>query len=89
YGDIERAKERKRQRSGVGKMRGRRYVKKKSILIVVGEDRGIMSSAKSLPGVDVVLAKDLNVELLAPGAHPGRLVVWTKSALKVIGERLC
>ncbi|MCS7130439.1 MAG: 50S ribosomal protein L4, partial [Archaeoglobaceae archaeon] len=50
YGDIERAKERKRQRSGVGKMRGRRYVKKKSILIVVGEDRGIMSSAKSLPG---------------------------------------
>ncbi|MEM0215245.1 MAG: 50S ribosomal protein L4 [Archaeoglobaceae archaeon] len=89
YGDVERAKERKRQRAGLGKMRGRRYVAKKSILIVVGEDKGILKSAKSLPGVDAVLAKDLNVELLAPGCHPGRLVVWTKSAIKVLGERLC
>ncbi|MDI9643115.1 MAG: 50S ribosomal protein L4 [Archaeoglobales archaeon] len=89
YSDLERAKERKRQRSGVGKMRGRRYVAKKSVLIVVGENKGIMNSAKSLPGVDVVLAKDLNVEMLAPGCHAGRLVVWTKSALKAVGERLC
>ncbi|MCS7144432.1 MAG: 50S ribosomal protein L4 [Archaeoglobaceae archaeon] len=89
YSDIERAKERKRQRAGVGKTRGRRYVRKKSVLIVVNEDRGIINSAKSLPGVDVVLSKDLNVELLAPGSHPGRLVVWTKSALKSLGDRLC
>ncbi|MEM2726910.1 MAG: 50S ribosomal protein L4 [Archaeoglobaceae archaeon] len=89
YSDLERAKERKRQRSGVGKMRGRRYVAKKSVLIVIGENKGIMNSAKSLPGVDVVLAKDLNVEMLAPGCHAGRLVVWTKSALKAVGERLC
>lgn len=89
YSDVEKAKERKRQRAGVGKMRGRRYVAKKSVLIVVSEDRGIMKSAKSLPGVDVVLAKDLNVELLAPGCQPGRLVVWTKSAIKIVGEKLC
>jgi large subunit ribosomal protein L4e len=89
YGDVERAKERRRQRSGVGKMRGRRYVGKKSVLIVVAQDRGIVRSARSLPGVDVVLAKDLNVEHLAPGCHAGRLVVWTKSAIKALGERLC
>jgi large subunit ribosomal protein L4e len=70
-------------------MRGRRYVGKKSVLIVVAQDRGIVRSARSLPGVDVVLAKDLNVEHLAPGCHAGRLVVWTKSAIKALGERLC
>jgi len=89
YGDVERAKERKRQRAGVGKRRGRRYVAKKSVLLVIGEDRGIKKAAKGLPGVDVVLAKELNVEMLAPGCHPGRLAVYTKSAIKVLGERLC
>jgi large subunit ribosomal protein L4e len=89
YGDIERAKERKRQRAGIGKMRGRRYVSKKSVLIVVNEDRGIIKAAKSLPGVDVVTVRNLNVELLAPGGHPGRLVVWSKSALKALEGWLC
>ncbi|MEM0350816.1 MAG: 50S ribosomal protein L4 [Archaeoglobaceae archaeon] len=89
YGDIERAKERRRQRSGIGKMRGRRYVAKKSVLIVVGEDRGIFRAVKGLPGVDVALARNLNVELLAPGGHAGRLVVWSKSALKFIEGWLC
>ncbi|MEM1578880.1 MAG: 50S ribosomal protein L4 [Archaeoglobaceae archaeon] len=89
YGDIERAKERKRQRSGIGKLRGRRYVAKKSVLIVVAEDKGISKSAAALPGVDVSLARDLNVELLAPGCQAGRLVLWSKSALKALEERLC
>jgi len=30
--------------------------------------------------------EDLNAELLAPGAHPGRLVVWSKSALMSVDE---
>ncbi|MFN3383338.1 MAG: 50S ribosomal protein L4 [Archaeoglobaceae archaeon] len=89
YEDIERAKERRRQRAGIGKMRGRRFVSKKSILVVVGEDNGISKAIRSLPGVDVVKARDLNVELLAPGCHAGRLTVYTKSALKVLEEWLC
>ena len=81
YVDVERAKETKRVRAGKGKMRGRRYVMKKSVLLVVGSDGGIIKAAKNLPGVDAVLVKDLNVELLAPGCKAGRLTVWSKSAI--------
>ncbi len=28
------------------------------------------------------LVKNLNAELLAPGAHPGRLTLWTNGALE-------
>lgn len=89
YADVERAKERKRYRAGKGKMRGRRYVAKKSILLVVDKDEGVLRAAKNLPGVDAVLVKDLNVELLAPGCHAGRLTVWTKSAVEYLGDWLC
>ena len=84
YEDVEKSKKSKRVRAGKGKMRGRRYKSKKSLLIVVGEDRGIGTGAKNLPGVDVILVKDLNVELLAPGTHPGRLTLWTESAISYL-----
>lgn len=89
YADVEKAANSKRVRAGKGKMRGRRYKTKKSLLIVVGNISPVMTSARNLPGVDVVLAKDLNVELLAPGTHAGRLTVWTKSALNVLEGWLC
>ncbi|HEX55237.1 MAG: 50S ribosomal protein L4 [Candidatus Altiarchaeales archaeon] len=81
--DLERARE-KRIRAGKGKMRGRRYKKKKSVLIVVNNDGGILSSARNIPGVDAVRIDDLDVELLAPGTHAGRLTLWTKSAIENI-----
>jgi len=28
------------------------------------------------------LVADLNVEMLAPGTHPGRLAIWTTSAIE-------
>jgi len=86
YSDVERAKETKRIRAGKGKMRGRRYKMKKSVLIVTGSKS--LKAAKNLPGVDVVEARNLNVELLAPGGHPGRLTVFTKSAIGYLGEWL-
>ncbi len=89
YEDVERAKETKRYRAGKGKMRGRRYKMKKSVLLVVGRDDGILKAAKNLPGVDAVLVRNLNVELLAPGCHAGRLTVWSKSAIEYLGEWLC
>ncbi len=89
YEDVERAKETKRYRAGKGKMRGRRYKMKKSVLLVVGKDNGILKAAKNLPGVDAVLVRNLNVELLAPGCHAGRLTVWSKSAIEYLGEWLC
>ncbi len=84
--DIERAKE-KKIRAGKGKRRGRKYRRKKSVLIVVSKDEGIGKGAGNFPGVDVVLAKDVSAEDLAPGTHAGRLCIFTKSALQVIEGR--
>ncbi len=65
-------------------MRGRRYTCPRSVLVVIGQDRGIVRAARNLPGVDVVEVKLLNAELLAPGGVPGRLTLWTESALETL-----
>ena len=83
--DLERAKN-KKVRAGKGKMRGRKYKKKKSVLFVIFEDKGFFKAAKNIPGVDICLATNLNAELLAPGAHAGRLTIFTESAIKKLGE---
>lgn len=84
--ELERAKK-KNVRAGKGKMRGRKYKKKKSLLLVVSDSKEIKKAGRNLPGVEVVQVRNLNVELLAPGASPGRLVIWSESALKEL-ERL-
>jgi len=81
--ELERAKE-KKIHAGKGKMRGRRYRKKKSVLIVFSNDLGLGKAANNIPGVDAVKLEALNVELLAPGTHAGRLTIWTNSALKAL-----
>lgn len=83
--DVERAN-RKKIRAGRGKTRGRKKKTGRGPLIVITEDLGIVKAASNIPGVDVVKVEDLNAELLAPGAHPGRLVVWTKSAIDSLDE---
>lgn len=85
--DLERAKI-KQVRGGRGKMRGRQYKKKVGVLIVVGEDKGIVMAARNIPGCDVVTLDEVNTELLAPGTQAGRLTVWSESALKMMeGEQ--
>ncbi len=74
--------QKKKVRAGKGKMRGRKYKTKTSILIVVHDK--IMKV--SIPGVDVSRVEELNPEILAPGCMPGRLVLWTESAIKKLGE---
>jgi large subunit ribosomal protein L4e len=86
YDDVMRAKNGKHIRAGGGKRRGRKYKKPKSLLIVIGEDNGIVRGARNLSGVDVINVNRLNAELLAPGTHAGRLVIWSESAIKVLGE---
>jgi large subunit ribosomal protein L4e len=88
--EIERAKE-KKIRSGRGTARGRKHRKKKGILIVVSEFKGIEKAAGNIPGIDVVRINDLKVEHLAPGGIPGRLTLWTEGALerfeRIVGQR--
>ena len=80
--DVLRVKKSRKIRAGKGKMRGRAVKEAVGPLIVVKESNGIDKAARNLPGVDVVKVTNLNVGVLAPGAHPGRLTLWSSSALE-------
>jgi large subunit ribosomal protein L4e len=56
-------------------------------LVVVGEDKNARRALRNFEGLDVVRATDLSVEALAPGTHPGRLTIWSESAIKTIAAR--
>ena len=80
--DVLRVKNSRRIRAGRGSSRGRKMKQAVGPLIIVSEDKGIGKAARNHPGLDVVTVGQLNVESLAPGAHPGRLTVWVESAIK-------
>jgi large subunit ribosomal protein L4e len=86
--ELERIK-RKKIRAGKGKMRGRKYRRKIGILFVITKDEGISKAVKNLPGCHVCRVENLSVEYLAPGANPGRLTIWSKSALNKLKETWC
>jgi large subunit ribosomal protein L4e len=87
WDDVERASKRK-MRGGRGNMRGRPSKHPVSALIVVEKKQGAEKAFGNFAGVNVVDAASLNVEDLAPGTHPGRLTIWSQSALKAISIRL-
>jgi large subunit ribosomal protein L4e len=72
----------KKIRAGKGKSRGRKYKKKKSLLIVVGNDCTLSKAASNIPGVDIARVHELNAETLAPGAVPGRATLWSDKAVE-------
>ncbi len=84
--EIYRVRESRNTRAGKGKRRGRKMKQATGPLLVVAENKGIVEAAENIPGVDVVIVKNLNAELLAPGTHLGRLTVWTNSAIGKLNE---
>lgn len=82
--DLTRAKDGRHVRAGRGKLRGRRYRQPKSLLFVTAD--GTAPGVSNLAGVDVVSARNLGAEHLAPGGDLGRLTVFTKSAIAAIKE---
>jgi len=84
--EIYRVRESRNTRAGKGKSRGRKMKQATGPLLVVAENRGIVEAAENIPGVDVVIVKNLNAEFLAPGTHLGRLTVWTSSAIGKLNE---
>ncbi len=86
FSDIFRVKESRTIRAGKGKLRGRKRKQAIGPLIVVARNNGIVEAARNIPGVDVVTVKNLNAEILAPGAHPGRLTIWASSAIEELNE---
>jgi large subunit ribosomal protein L4e len=79
--ELERIKK-KKIRAGKGKARGRKYKRKIGPLIVIAQDKGVSKAAKNLPGISVCKVENLSAEALAPGAMPGRLTIFAKSALE-------
>jgi large subunit ribosomal protein L4e len=88
--DIYRVRASRKIRAGKGKRRGRKMKQAVGPLIVVIDSKGLAEAAGNISGVDVVAVNDLNAETLAPGAHPGRLTLWTCGAIerldKLYGE---
>lgn len=83
--ELERVKK-KKVRAGKGKMRGRKYKRKKGALIVITQDKGIGKAVKNLPGFDVCKVENLSIEKLAPAGTPGRLTIFTKSAIEKLSS---
>ncbi|MFC3477135.1 50S ribosomal protein L4 [Halobacterium litoreum] len=87
HADVERADDGKTVRAGQGKLRGRKYKEPTSILFVTSSESGPSKAARNLAGVDVATGREVNTEDLAPGTEPGRLTVWTESAVEEVAQR--
>jgi len=79
---FELALQKKEIRSGKGKLRGRKYKNNAGILMIVGKDEKIKTTA-----FDVNTASKVGVVDLAKGG-PGRLTLYTEQAIKELGENL-
>jgi len=79
--ELERLEE-KKIRAGKGGSRGRKYKRKIGPLFVITEDKGISKAVNNLSGIHVVRVENLSATHLAPGTHPGRLTIFTKSAIE-------
>ncbi len=88
WSDVERVLDSVKRRSGRASSRGRGRKVAKGPLLVCVEDKGFAKAFRNIPGVDTARVQDLNVEHLAPGTHPGRLTVWTESAVEAVNKRL-
>ncbi|MDD5651680.1 MAG: 50S ribosomal protein L4 [Candidatus Nanoarchaeia archaeon] len=85
YQEIERCKE-KKVRSGVGKLRGRKYKRKMGPLIVVSKDCNLINSAENIAGINVVKVENLNASILTKGVEFGRLVLYTEGAIEKLKD---
>ena len=85
--ELERVDAHVKRNSGKRRLRGRAYRTGAGPLIVVTNDRGVGKAAGGIPGVSVRGVESLSVIDLAPGGVPGRLTLWTESALGALGSR--
>lgn len=77
----------KKIRTGRGKMRNRRYVKRKGPLVIHdASEEDVVLGARNLLGVDTCKVQKLNILELAPGGHLGRFIIWTKAAFSQLNN---
>ena len=82
--ELERVAESKKLRAGKGKMRNRRYVQRRGPLVVYKEKNAFTRACRNIPGVTLCKVTRLNLLKLAPGAHVGRIVLWTSDAFAAL-----
>ncbi|XP_078666255.1 large ribosomal subunit protein uL4-like [Branchiostoma floridae x Branchiostoma belcheri] len=82
WNDIQKVYNSKRIRAGKGKMRNRRFVKKRGPCIIYDKDNGIVRAFRNIPGVTLLPVDKLNLLKIAPGGHVGRFIIWTESAIQ-------
>lgn len=82
--DVLRVANGRKVRSGAGKRRGRKYKVPRGPLMIVAKTDLTSKSMRNL-GVNVVTVSSLGVRDLAPGGDPGRLTIWSESALNKLG----
>ena len=85
--DLVRVENSRKIRAGKGTSRGRRWRHGVGPLFVIDADKGLGKAVRNFLGVDIVRVDRINAELLAPGTTPGRLTVWTTSAIKKLGKQ--
>jgi large subunit ribosomal protein L4e len=81
--ELVKVKNAKKIRAGKG---GRKYKTQKSLLVVIKDDFGLVKASRNIPGIDIVKLRDLSIENLAPGGHPGRLILWVQSAFNELNN---
>jgi large subunit ribosomal protein L4e len=86
-GEIDRAERSVHERAGRGKRRGRRLQRARGLLVVISAP-GKGLGFRNLPGIDVVAVGRLSSEDLSPGGDPGRLTIFSRSALEGLRSRL-
>lgn len=79
---FEVAIKKRKVRSGIGKLRGRKYKKNAGALLVTGNKEKIKTNT-----IDVKNAGSLNVTDLANGGA-GRITIYTEEAIKNLGEKI-
>ena len=84
YDDVEKVKNSKKLRRGLGKLRDRRYTMRKGPLVIYARDDGCVKAFRNIPGVELADVTRLNLLDLAPGGHMGRLCIWSESAFAAL-----
>ncbi len=85
--ELQRVDDGIKRKTGKSRLRGRVYRTGVGPLIVITNDRGVGKAAGGIPGLGVARVDSLSVLDLAPGGVPGRLTIWTESALGTLSAR--
>jgi len=80
FADVEKSKESRKLKRGVGKTRNRRYAQRRGPLVIYDKSEGLDKGFRNLSGVELTPVDHLNLLQLAPGGHLGRFCIWTKGA---------